>query len=62
MCDVFFKPNHRLLPCGLAAQLGQLTVHTCYVPAIRVILPVIQYLMDLLCSQHFGCGGSEIFK
>ncbi len=28
--------------------------------SIRVILPITQYLMNLLYSLHFGCGGSEI--
>ncbi len=38
---VFFKPNHRLLLRGLAAQLGQLTVHArCYVPAPLTVLLV----------------------
>ncbi len=39
VCACFFKPNHRLQLLGLAAQLGQLTVHArCYVPAPLSVL------------------------
>ncbi len=47
MCACFFKPNHRLQLRGLAAQLGQLTVHArCYVPAPLKTISVYGLSLD----------------